>query len=283
MPEKWLIYPGQSKTIDVDAITSLKVSLIGGQVDVIGHDEPTARVEVHNVTGKDLKVTVEGGRLEIDHPQLRWDNFVDVFRSWQGKAGADVSVLVPRDVALKLGTVGGNALVSGLMRGARLSTVGGDLTADTLVGDIELNSVSGEISVQNHLGAVKANTVSGDVTLSGTLSRVAVDGVSGNVFVDVQGVPDAIRHNTVSGDLTLRLDGHVAARYRINSVSGTLQVDNSIFRGAAARNFEYQDGELDGHWIDVAANSVSGNVSVVRRATPAPASAPSSAPTPSNA
>jgi DUF4097 and DUF4098 domain-containing protein YvlB len=273
MPEKWLINPGQTKTIDVDGVTALKVSLIGGQIDVIGHDEPTTRVEIRNVTGKSLKVSADEGRLEIDHPQLRWDNFIDVFRSWQGKAGADVSVLVPRDVALKLGTVGGNALVSGLVTGARLSTVSGDLTADTLVGDIELNGVSGELSVQNHLGAVKVNTVSGDVTLSGTLSRVAVDGVSGNVFVDVRGVPDTIRHNTVSGDLTLRLDGDAAARYRVNSVSGLLQIDNNIYRGAGARNFEHQDGELDGHWIDVSANSVSGNVSVVRRATPAEASA----------
>lgn len=269
MSEKWLINPGQSKVIDVDGITALKVSLIGGQIDIIGHDEPTARVEVRNVSGKDLKVTAEGGRLEIDHPQLRWDNFIDVFRSWHGKAGADVSVLVPRDVSLKLGTVGGNALISGLMDGARLSTVNGDLTADTLVGDVELNGVSGELSVQNHLGAVKANTVSGDVTLSGTLSRVSVDGVSGNVFVDVQGVPDTIKNNTVSGDLTLRLDGDVPARYRVNSVSGLLQIDNNIYRGTGARNFEQQDGDLDAHWIDVAANSVNGNVSVVRRAVPA--------------
>ena len=273
MTEKWLINPGQTKTIDVDGVTALKVGLIGGQIDVIGHDEPTTRVEVRNVTGKDLKVTAENGRLEIDHPQLRWDNFIDVFRSWQGKAAADVSVLVPRDVALKLGTVGGNALVTGLVTDVRLSTVNGDLAADTLVGDVELNGVNGELSVQNHLGAVKANTVSGDVTMSGTLSRVAVDGVSGNVFVDVRGVPDTIRNNTVSGDLTLRLDGDAPARYRVNSVSGMLQIDNNIYRTAGARNFEQQDGDLDGHWIDVAANSVSGNVSVVRRAVPAPSNA----------
>lgn len=275
--EKWLVNPGQTKTIDIDSVTSLKIGLIGGQVDVIGHDEPTARVEISGVTGKDLKVTVEDGRLEIDHPQLRWDNFIDVFRSWQGKARADVSVLVPRNVALKLGTVNGHALVSGLISDARLSTVNGDLTADTLVGNVELNAVSGELAVQNHLGAVKANTVSGDVTASGTLSRVSVDGVSANVFLDVRGVPDSIRHNSVSGDLTLRLDDDAPARFRVNTVSGVLQVENSIYRGSSARNFDYQDGPLDKLWIDVSANSVSGNVSVVRRpkaADPAAAAEP---------
>jgi len=278
--EKWLVNPGQAKTIDIDSVTSLKIGMIGGQVDVIGHEEPTTRVEISGVTGKDLKVTVEDGRLEIDHPQLRWDNFIDVFRSWQGKARADVSVLVPRGVALKLGTISGHALVSGLISDAKLSTVNGELTADTLVGNIELNAVSGELAVQNHLGAVKANTVSGDVTASGTLSRVAVDGVSGNVFLDVRGVPDSIRHNSVSGDLTLRLDDDAPARFRVNTISGVLQVENSIYRGSSARNFDYQDGPLDKLWIDVSANSVSGNVSVVRRpkAADTPGAAASSTP-----
>jgi len=275
--EKWLVNPGQAKTIDVDGISSLKISLIGGQVDVIGHDEPTTRVEIGGVTGKDIKVTVTGDRLEIDHPQLRWDNFIDVFKSWQGKARADVSVLVPRDIELKLGTVSGNALISGLVSDAKISTVSGDLATDTLVGNIELNSVSGEVAVQNHLGAVKANTVSGDVTVAGTLSRVGVDGVSANLFVDAKGVPDGIRTNTVSGDLTLRLDAEAPARYKVNTVSGTLQVDNSIFRGASARNFDYQDGPLDQRWIEIAANSVSGNVSVVRRPAAADAAGGASA------
>ncbi|HEY0247224.1 MAG TPA: DUF4097 family beta strand repeat-containing protein [Gryllotalpicola sp.] len=264
--EKWLVNPGQAKTVDVDGIRSLKISVIGGQVDIIGHDEPTTRVEIGNVHGKDIKVSVVGDHLEIDHPQLRWDNFLQVFTAWTGKARADVSVLVPRDVALKLGTVGADVLVSGIISNARLSTVSGDITVDTLVGDLELNAVSGELAVRNHLGAVKANTVSGDVTASGTLSRINVDGVSGNVFLDVAGVPDSVRHNTVSGDLTLRLDGDVPARYRVNTVSGVLQVDGSVFRGGSVHNFDYQDGPLDQHWIEVSANSVSGNVSVVKRA-----------------
>ena len=73
--EKWLVAPGQTKIIDVELVRKLKVSLIGGTVDIIGHDEPGARIEVHGVTGKDLKISMDGDRLEIDHPQLRWITF----------------------------------------------------------------------------------------------------------------------------------------------------------------------------------------------------------------
>jgi DUF4097 and DUF4098 domain-containing protein YvlB len=264
--EKWVIEPGMSRTIDLEVVRRLKVSLIGGQVDVIGHDEPGARVEVHSVTGRDLKVTIEGDSLEVDHPQLRWDNFIDVFRAWSGKARADVSILVPRDVALKLGVVSASALVSGLTTDAKLSTVSGDITADGLAGDLELNAVSGELSARTHSGKINAHTVSGDIVATGPLASFSADSVSGNILLDVDGVPDTIASNSVSGDLTIRLDSDVAARYRLNTVSGVMHLDNVTIRGAAGRGFTEQTGPLEGSWVEVSANSVSGNVSVVRRA-----------------
>ena len=69
------------------AEVALKVGLVGGQIDVVAHDEPGARIEVHSVTVKDLRIEVtgdgaEGSIVEIDHPQLRWDNFLEVFRNF---------------------------------------------------------------------------------------------------------------------------------------------------------------------------------------------------------
>jgi DUF4097 and DUF4098 domain-containing protein YvlB len=264
--EKWLVNPGDTKTIDLEVVRKLKIGLIGGQVDVIGHDEPGVRVEVHSVTGKDLKISMDGDQLEIDHPQLRWDNFIDVFRAWNGKARADVSVAVPRDIALKFGVVSAEGLISGLTTDAKISTVSGDVTIDGLVGDLDLNAVSGEISVRNHTGELNAHTVSGDIMATGALQKFSADTVSGNLYLDIAGVPDEIGTNSVSGDLTIRLDVGVAARYRINSVSGKLQLDDTLVRGMTARNFTHQSGSLDGSWVEISANSVSGNVSVLHRA-----------------
>ena len=113
--EKWIIHPGETRVIDIEAVRKLKVGLIGGQIDVIAHDEPGARIEVHGVTIKDLRIEVTGDVVEIDHPQLRWDNFLEVFRNF-GSSGpkAEISVAVPRSVALTLGVVSASALVAGL-------------------------------------------------------------------------------------------------------------------------------------------------------------------------
>ena len=258
--EKWLV--DGEKVIDIDMIRKLKVGLIAGQVNIIGHDEPGARVEVHSVHGRELKITIDGDTLEIDHPQLRWDNFIDVFRSFNGSARADLSITVPRDVALKFGVVSASALISGLTEDASISTVSGDVVIDNIYGDLQLNGVSGEIAVRNHYGNIYAHTISGDVTVSGEIMKFTADTVSGDVFADITGMPDEVRVNTVSGSVTTRLAADVPAQYKINTVSGRLQLDQSEITGVRG-GFTGKYGTLDKHWLEFKANTVSGNISVL--------------------
>ncbi|MFF2388179.1 DUF4097 family beta strand repeat-containing protein [Agromyces sp. NPDC058104] len=263
--EKWVITPGQSRVIDLELVRKLKVGLIGGKVDLIAHDEPGARVEISGVTGKDLMVRIDGDTLEIDHPQLRWDNFIEAFKGWAGNAKAQVSILAPRDIALKLGVVSGDALVSGFTTDAKLSTVSGELVLDNHEGDVELSSVSGEISVGDHTGRITAHSVSGDIVATGDVRSFNVDTVSGNMMLDALGTPDRIDTNTVAGDLTVRFDGGSGARYRVNTVGGTVLIDDTTIKGVLGKGFERVTGELAGRWLDFGANSVSGSISVIRR------------------
>lgn len=267
--EKWVIAPGESRVIDLELVRKLKVSLIGGKVDVIAHDEPGARIEITGVTGKDLKVEIDGDVLEIDHPQLRWDNFIEAFKGFVGSAKAQVSILAPRHVALKLGVVSGDALVSGFATDAKLSTVSGDIVLDSHEGDVELSTVSGEVSAGNHTGRITAHSVSGDVVATGDIVSFNADTVSGNMIVDTQDTPDRIDTNTVAGDLTVRFAPGSGARYRINTVGGTVLLDDMTVKGMLGKGFERVVGELAGRWLDLGANSVSGNISVMRRAAAA--------------
>ena len=258
--EKWLV--DGPKTIDVEGVRSLKVGLINGQVDIIGHDEPGARVEVHSVRGRDLLVSIDGDTLEVNHPQLRWDNFIEVFGTFDGKASADVSIMVPREVALKFGVVNSSGLITGLSGDASVSSVNGDVIVDGLTGRLQLNTVTGELGVRNHSGKIAAKTVSGDITASGEVSSWASDGVSGNVFLDLTGVPDEVRVNTVSGNITARLDADAGASYSINKVGGRLQLDNAEVKGARG-SYKGKFGHLEGRWTDVRINTVTGDVSVL--------------------
>ncbi len=266
--DKWLVEG--PKVIDLGPIRNLKVALVRGQVDIVGHDEPTTRVEVHSVSGKELRITLEGDSLEIDHPQLRWDNFIDVFRSFSGTARADVSILVPRDVALKFGVVSSTGLISGLSSDASISTVNGDLVIDDMHGEITLNSVSGELAVRNQVGKVTAHTVSGDLTVSGDVPRLRADGVNSDVFLDLKGDQDEIRLNTVSGNITTRLAGEQAAVYSINTVAGRIQLDDSEITGVRG-TYNGTYGKPEHSWLDFRANTVSGNIAVLHVKEESPA------------
>ena len=270
--EKWLIHPGETRVIDLDDDRKLKIGLVGGQIDVVGHDEPGVRIEVHAVTVKDLRIEVSGDVVEIDHPQLRWDNFLEVFRNFgAGGPKAEISVAVPRDIALTLGVVNASALVSGLASEARLNTVSGDIIVDGLTGDLSVNAVSGEVQVRGLVGALSANSVSGDIAATGTIRKATVDTVSGAMLVDSAGPVHGVSLNTVSGNATVRIDEGLPANYVLRSVSGRVLVDGVVRSGQGTgptTNYTGSAGELSGTFVDVRVNSVSGDITVLRRPEP---------------
>ena len=278
--EKWLIHPGETRVIDIEDVRKLKVGLVGGQIDVIAHDEPGARIEVHGVTVKDLRIEVTGGTVEIDHPQLGWDNFLEVFRNFgAGGPKAEISVAVPRSVALTLGVVNASALVSGLQHDARLNTVSGDIIVDGLAGDLNVNAVSGDVQIRELEGSLFANSVSGDVAATGRITKASIETVSGAMLVDSSGPVHSIGLSTVSGNATVRLDEGHAANYVVRSVSGRVQIDGEVRSGRGlgpTTNFSGSTGELSGSFVDVRANSVSGDVTVLRRANAQPETADAS-------
>lgn len=267
MTEKWLIAPGEERVIDIASATRLKVGLVGGQVDVVAHDEPGVRIEVNGVSVKDLRIESDGTQVEIDHPQISWDNFLDVFRNFgAGGPKAEISIAVPRSIALTLGVVSAGALISGIRNDAKLNTVSGDIIADSLTGDLTVNSVSGDVQVRGLTGSINANSVSGDVAITGTLRKATVDTVSGAILVDAIGDMNTINLNTVSGAATMRLDETLPANYVLRTMSGKILVDGVERSSSGPSSYSGQQGELAGSFVDVRANTVSGAITVLRRA-----------------
>ena len=197
--------------IDIDSVRTLKVGLVGGQIDIIGHDEPGARVEVHSVSGKDLKSRIDGDTLEIDHPQLGWDNFLDVFRYLDAaRRGRGQRHGAPR-FALKLGVVSAQALVTGVSEDASLSTVSGDLVARQLSGDLIVNTVSGELSPQPHRQGQRAQRRAATSRPGPAALATRPTASAATSSSTPTGIPDQVSVNTVSGDVTVRLEADAPA------------------------------------------------------------------------
>jgi hypothetical protein len=193
MSNEWMIDGPRVLDIgeDGERLRRLTVSIVGGRVDVVTHDDsPTARLEVTSVEGEPLRVRWDGAHLRIDQGKDGDSSVVDWLKRMTARFErnqAVVSLSVPEDADTSI------------------NTVSGDITLDLVnsAAQIKSTSVSGDVTVRApHRGYdVTANTASG---------QVVIDGHN----IDKRSRPAGIR--LTDGDGSLRL--------KANAVSGSVVV-----------------------------------------------------------
>lgn len=262
--ESWVVSGPQ--VIEVDDVRSLRVQLVGGRVDVVTHDEPGARIEVHGVDGRPLEVSLIAGELRVGYQFTLsgWENFLEKFRNFRDRDRADVSIAVPVELPAKVGTVSADGLVAGIRASVSVSTVSGSLVVDGTRGYLSANTVSGEVVVRDHTGDLGVNSVSGELAASGALARVHANSVSGELALDVTTGSTSVDATTVSGDVTVRLPEGEGVHVVANAVSGRLVVDGEDLGGSMpGRRVDVRSGDARSH---VSVSTVSGHVTLLRGA-----------------
>ncbi len=252
-----------AQTIDVDSVTSLKLGMVRGRFDVVAHHEPVTRIEISEVQGDPVAVSLEDGRLEVRHqlhgPQGWFKNLMGTV-SHNSENYAVISIAVPATVEVEAGTVSGDGLVSGMAGRTRLNTVSGSVMSDGTDGELHVNTVSGEVSARDHSGVLTAKTVSGEVTASGNFSHIRANTVSGSMSFDLLGYTQDFGANSVSGDLTIRIPHDVGVDIVAKSASGTVVIDQQKYHvpGGKVETIAGPDAKL----MLVRTNSVSGTTSI---------------------
>lgn len=263
------------QTIDVDGVSSLKLGIVRGRFDIVTHDEDVTRIEVSEVHGDPLAVTLADGRLEVRHqlhgPQGWFKNLMGSVNN-NSNNSVVISIAVPVGVEVEAGTVSGDGLVSGISGHTKLNTVSGSVMSDGTSGDLHVNTVSGEVIARNHRGVLTAKSVSGEVTASGHFSNIRANTVSGDMSFDLQGFTHDFGANSVSGDLTIRLPRDVGVDIVAKSASGAVVIDDQKYMqpGGKLQTIAGPDARL----MLVRTNSVSGKTSIFHGQVPADAETP---------
>lgn len=251
------------RIIDVDGVMSLKLGMVRGRFDIVTHADTVARIEVSEVQGDPVAISLVDGRLEVRHqlhgPQGWFKNLMGTVNH-NSNNSAVISIALPEGVDVEAGTVSGDGLVSGIGGHTRLNTVSGSVMADGTAGDLHVNTVSGEVIARNHDGVLTAKSVSGEVTASGRFTHIRANTVSGDMSFDLLGFTQDFGANSVSGDLTIRLPHDVGVDIVAKSASGTLVIDNQQYSqpGGKVETIAGPDGKL----MIVRTNSVSGKTSI---------------------
>lgn len=262
------------ETIDVDGVSSLKLGIVRGRFDIVTHDEDVVRIEISEVHGDPLAVTLSDGRLEVRHqlhgPQGWFKNLMGSVNNSSANSVV-VSLALPSGVDVEAGTVSGDGLVSGITGHIRLNTVSGSVISDGTSGDLHVNTVSGEVIARNHRGVLTAKSVSGEVTASGRFSHIRANTVSGGMSFDLQDFTQDFGANSVSGDLTIRLPHDVGVDIVAKAASGAVVIDDQkyIQPGGKVQTIAGPDEKL----MLVRTNSVSGKTSIFHSPAPADAEA----------
>ena len=213
----------QPTVIEVDdAIHAVDVRVVSGHVDLVCGEGDGAHVEVTEIDGPPLRVTVDNGRLTIAHEDLHWPSLLGFRLRARERRRAVVSVAVPIRCSAMVGVVTADAIIAGLAGDVTVRCVSGDVTLDGTGGDVQVQTVSGDCELRDVAGAISLTTVSGGVTVvEGRPPSVRAKSVSGDVTLDLHSTGAVLVDvTTVSGDLTVRLPSSTGLDVDVVSTSG---------------------------------------------------------------
>ncbi len=252
-------------SLDFDDVTALQVRLIAGTVAVMATaDRPS--VVVSDISGRPLQVGYDSGTLTIAYETLSWERLLDWLKPLHDSAA--ITVTVPAECPIQLGVVSASAVVCGLNSGASVKGVSGEITLDGVTGQVQADTISGALEGRDVDGAVRFKSVSGDLTLAdGSLTLLEADNVNGQIAADVSlAAAGAMRISTIAGDVTLRLPADRDTRVRLHSTAGNVRSEFDSLRTTISPGSHTVSGNVGGGSGRVSVNSVSGDVTLLRRA-----------------
>ncbi|HEX7160654.1 MAG TPA: DUF4097 family beta strand repeat-containing protein [Trebonia sp.] len=264
--------------LEFDDVTELNVRLIGGTVAVLASDDrqlspggttpraPRATLAVSELTGRPLQVSHSGGVLTVSYESLSWDGLLGFLKPH--KESVAVTITVPADCPIQLGVLSASAVVTGLHAGAAVKGVSGDITLDGVTGNVSAETMSGEVAACDIDGQVHFKSMSGGLTLAGgSVESLTVDTLSGQVTGDVSlDRSGSVRVTTMSGEVTLRLPADSDARVRLQSTSGAVRTEFESLRAVRAPASHAVSGNVGAGTGHVSVTTMSGTVTLLRRA-----------------
>ena len=263
----WTVAEPQKLTFD-DPVTALQVRVVDGEVNVVGTEERTARLEITGIEGPPLLVTRQGGTLTVTYEDLPWKGFLSWLDRRRTSRRAVVSLAVPAGATVEVGVVGAGAVVSGIRGRTEVRGVTGDTTLVGLSGTVRGETVSGSLEAQAVTGDLNFQSVSGDLTVvEGAGTSVRAQSVSGDMMVDLDpsGRPTDIRLTTVSGEIAIRLPHPADAEVEANTASGTVSNAFEDLRVGGQWGAKKITGTLGAGTGTLKATTVSGSIALLRR------------------
>jgi hypothetical protein len=266
---EWSVAEPRKLTFD-DPVTALHVRVVNGTVNVVGTDEGSARLEVSELEGPPLLVTLQDGTLTVAYEDLPWKGFLQWLDRKGWRRSAVVTLAVPAGTPVEVGVVGAAAVVSGMEDRVEVKGVTGDTALVRIAGPVRVDTVSGSLEAQAVTGDLRFNSVSGDLTvIEASGCSVRAESVTGSMIVDIDptGTPTDVQLSNVSGEIAIRLPHPADAEVEANTTSGTVSSAFEDLRVSGQWGAKKITGRLGAGNGKLKAMTVSGSIAMLRRPT----------------
>jgi len=264
MGEKWKIEQPEQLAIG-DGVHRLRLSAVGGRVNVIGVDGP-ASLEVERISGPPLNVEFVDGELTVKHgEELKFGLFGWLTRG--ARQEVELSLSVPPDALVEVFMVSGPMVLSNFHERVDVKGVTGEITMAGVYGPTTVSTVSGAITVEQATDDLKVKAVSGSITvLAGAGGDIDLNTVAGSITVDLEDpMPGRVHATNVSGSLTVRLPHDPDVEVDLTSTSGRGTTAFPEITRSRRPGSSRLSGTIGSGAAHLSGHTLSGSITLLRR------------------
>jgi DUF4097 and DUF4098 domain-containing protein YvlB len=226
----------------------LWVKQVDGSLRVQGWDRPEVAIQAdfhdssHGAKAV-LEVRRVAGGLELEIKEPKRPHLV-LFGFARG-ASCDLTLKVPRQLAMVARTVDGEVSVAELDGYADLHTVDGGIHLRDLRGEVRAHTVDGDIEARNLNARLSGSTVDGAITLDQVAGGISLKTVDGDITASgLDGWGEGISLTTGDGSIHLQL-GAVKGNLDAATRDGRIQARLPAMQGQESRR-NHLRGHLPG-------------------------------------
>lgn len=185
------------KEIDAEGIKNLQLVTFSGDIELLGTDENTMKIEVFAsvrswtslffVSEKvdfleddinDFEIKTSGETLEI----FSKPNYFHPY-NWVNFQKTSFRISLPKSIFTNIKTYGGNIFLRNLNAKHLFTTWGGNLLIDSTKGDLQGKTMGGRVEIVNSDAKIDAKTWGGKVLLIENQGEVKVKTLGGNIKI----------------------------------------------------------------------------------------------------
>jgi len=264
---------------------------VSGDIEVRSWDKNEVKIEALKVSRASSLSKAQENAKRVEIEVIKDGNVLRIGTKYPRTIFGSINVavnynlLIPSEAAIKVHSVSGDVVLTGIGGAVETDTVSGDVEVSKALKGVESKAVSGDITLEDISGSLYVKAVSGDVKLQGIKGSIEIDTVSGDV--DLRNVSQAktVRAKTLSGEITY--DGQLMAngKYDLNSHSGDIKMripadsafdfEVETFSGTINTAFEITvsgkiskkeiRGSVNGGGADVSLSTFSGDISLEKK------------------